>query len=873
MDIRAWARLAVVPLVGGAGLVAPAAVAAVAAPTPVTEAAASELYVSNKDCAAGGGGSMDAPYCTISAAVAAAQPGQTVLVQPGDYPEAVTVDRSGTETAPITIRAVNGPGGTVRVGNTVSGVLTGPVVTLAGVHDVRVEGFRLVGYSEQPLVLVDGATRVTVDSLDGVASRAAGTVRVTGASADVTVSRNFLANLPGHLPSVAVEAGVTGAVVVNNELSYGGVRVSDAPGAVVTNNTVVTNCRTGVDVIGASTGVSVRNNIVRTNQSRAACSIPGNATAISVAGDATEGTVVDHNLIDPVTGGALYSWGGESYVDLAAFRQATGQAGHDVTADPLLVLGAAHSVRPHWTVSPQSPAVDSADDTAPGVAATDFFGNARADNPDVANTGTGSRYVDRGAVEAQGGLRNFETGIRHRAGAGPLTVTANAGPLYMWPTRQGGSTIAYRFDGERYWRVTSATTQDHSFRRAGAGCVQTYSSLDGFRTTIDTGAYQACTILGALYTPVAPTRVLDTRSATGVATTTPVPANSEIVLSVPSVAGVPATDITALVLNVTVTRPTAAGFITVYPDGTKLPTSSNVNYVAKETVPNLVTVPMSNGKIRIRNTGSGTVHLVADLQGFYGRQGSGLKPLAPTRVLDTRTGAGTPIAANSQLRLDLSGRLPADATAVVLNVTVTRPTANGVLTVYPDGSPVPVASSLNFVTGQTIPNLVMVPVTAGRVLIRNASSGTTHVVADLAGYFGSATSGADQLFVPVGPYRVADTRNGYGWENRPQVAPLSAYEKARFVAAFQGQCAICPRPTAAVLNLTVTAPTAAGVLTGYPAREQPPTASNVNFVAGETASNAALVKADYTGRIEVLNNSKGSTGTVVDQSGYFIAPA
>lgn len=72
-------------------------------------------------------------------------------------------------------------------------------------------------------------------------------------------------------------------------------------------------------------------------------------------------------------------------------------------------------------------------------------------------------------------------------------------------------------------------------------------------------------------------------------------------------------------------------------------------------------------------------------------------------------------------------------TSVVLNVTVTNSTG-GVLTVFPDGQAVPTASNLNFVAGQTVANLVTVPVIDGRVAFHNLA-GTVDVVADLFGYF------------------------------------------------------------------------------------------------------------------------------------------
>ncbi|MBS2962172.1 hypothetical protein KGA66_03890 [Actinocrinis puniceicyclus] len=74
-------------------------------------------------------------------------------------------------------------------------------------------------------------------------------------------------------------------------------------------------------------------------------------------------------------------------------------------------------------------------------------------------------------------------------------------------------------------------------------------------------------------------------------------------------------------------------------------------------------------------------------------------------------------------------------TAVVLNVTVTAPTASGYLTVYPDGAPRPTVSNLNFSAGEVIPNLVVVPVVNGKVDFYNGTGGNVHVIADVAGYF------------------------------------------------------------------------------------------------------------------------------------------
>jgi len=73
---------------------------------------------------------------------------------------------------------------------------------------------------------------------------------------------------------------------------------------------------------------------------------------------------------------------------------------------------------------------------------------------------------------------------------------------------------------------------------------------------------------------------------------------------------------------------------------------------------------------------------------------------------------------------------------VVLNVTVTQPTWDGTVVVFPSGASPPLASNLNFVAGQTIPNLVFSKVDdQGRITLRNNSFGTVHLVVDLEGFF------------------------------------------------------------------------------------------------------------------------------------------
>jgi hypothetical protein len=250
-------------------------------------------------------------------------------------------------------------------------------------------------------------------------------------------------------------------------------------------------------------------------------------------------------------------------------------------------------------------------------------------------------------------------------------------------------------------------------------------------------------VAGTPYTPVAPVRMLDTRNGTG-GFSSPVGAGKTIALQVTGRDGVPATGVTAVVLNLTATGPTASSFVTAYPDGQARPAEgSNLNFTKGETIPNLVTVPVgSDGKIDLYNS-AGSVNLVADLQGYYSTSGgSEYATAGPVRVLDTRNGTGgfsSPVGAGKTIALQVTGQngVPATGvTAVVLNLTATGPTASSFVTAYPDGQARPAeGSNLNFTKGETIPNLVIVPVGSDGEIDLYNNAGSVNLVADLFGYY------------------------------------------------------------------------------------------------------------------------------------------
>jgi hypothetical protein len=331
------------------------------------------------------------------------------------------------------------------------------------------------------------------------------------------------------------------------------------------------------------------------------------------------------------------------------------------------------------------------------------------------------------------------------------------------------------------------------------------------------------------FVSVTPYRVLDTRTAAA-----PLASGQ----SIPVLLNVPA-DAVAVALNVTATEPTGPGFLAVYPHGTPTPSTSNVNFVTGQTVPNMVVVGVGSGAVDVYNFG-GSTHVLVDVMGWF--TGSFAPMATPRRLLDTRDAAPLGQGEIRSLIFDVL-----DATGVVLNVTATNPTKAGYLTVFPHGSAAPTASNVNFEAGQTVPNLVTVGISNGGFDVFNAL-GVTDVVVDLFGYY----RGTD--FHPVRPFRVMDSRSN-------QCGPTMQPGEVRRVATGQAG-------TAVALNVTAVNPQGAGFLTVYPSGAGTPSTSNVNYVRGKTVANMSLVAKGSDGYV-ALYNYGAAVDVVIDVAGSF----
>jgi PKD repeat protein len=383
----------------------------------------------------------------------------------------------------------------------------------------------------------------------------------------------------------------------------------------------------------------------------------------------------------------------------------------------------------------------------------------------------------------------------------------------------------------------------------------------------DASGTATVTTAGSRFVPLHPTRLLDTRTGTGTGGRIAKVLNGgTLTLKVAGVGSIPA-DAKAVALNVTVANPATGGDVGVFAHGATVNGTSTVNFVAGQTVPNPTIVALGTGGAVDLSVVGGPVDLVADVTGYFESDpdASGYTTMTSHRLLDTRNGTGTggrvaPIPANGTQSLAVAGDgVPASGvTAVALNVTVTGPKSGGFITAFPDGTARPGTSNVNFVAGQTVANLVIVPVGAdGKVDFTNSSPGASNLVADIVGYFHA--DGGD-TYVPVLQERTLDTRF-----NDP-IAPRSTLQTT--VTAL----AAADLKGGVVMNVTATSPTQAGFVLEGPSplpNGLTQTASTLNWDrAGQTVANLAIVSSP-TGSFSVFNGSDGTTNVLNDILGYF----
>ena len=268
-----------------------------------------------------------------------------------------------------------------------------------------------------------------------------------------------------------------------------------------------------------------------------------------------------------------------------------------------------------------------------------------------------------------------------------------------------------------------------------SGCTDVVVDLQGYFSV------PAGTGMGE-YVPLSPSRIADTRPGSGepYAGDTLRSAQS-LDIQVTGMGGIPASGVSAAVLNVTATDTTAAGFLSIYPQGQPNPGTSTLNWSPGLTVAARVLVRVgSSGQITVYNS-TGSTDVVVDVDGYFttgttSAAGASLfYPLSPTRVLDTRAVGGTlgPGRYLSERFAGLAG-VAQGASAILVNLTATNTSADSFFTIAPTQGG-PSTSDLNWTAGNTVANLAIPTLNSSGDASLYNDQGSTDAVIDLFGYF------------------------------------------------------------------------------------------------------------------------------------------
>jgi hypothetical protein len=399
------------------------------------------------------------------------------------------------------------------------------------------------------------------------------------------------------------------------------------------------------------------------------------------------------------------------------------------------------------------------------------------------------------------------------------------------------------------------------------------------------------------FVPVKPTRIVDTRIGLGIPSSL---ANRSwrTLVAVNRTLGDPTRNVPpealAVAGNLTVTKQTSAGFVSLTTIPTNFPKTSTVNVPLGDTRANGVMIRFggviaSNGAVGATWVGApgSKADIIFDVTGYFiqtpppasPRSGNYRSALSPFRAVDSRIGQGLVGALVAGQTRTITLTLPGDATATAVagNLTVVNPSAAGWISIGPDAAEVGETSAINFPAHDTRANNVIVRLGPGRTLkIKySAKAGSTaNVLFDVTGTFGgSGTSG----FVPLVQNRILDTRTFnqplYSGNPASTVDPFG--KSADLSMSLPGNSAGELFITQAVVgNVTMVAPTKAGYVTIMGRdRTEPPTTSTINAPADDVRANGFVIDTSWTWYLPTYFRSApgGTTHLLIDTTGYFIA--
>jgi hypothetical protein len=352
---------------------------------------------------------------------------------------------------------------------------------------------------------------------------------------------------------------------------------------------------------------------------------------------------------------------------------------------------------------------------------------------------------------------------------------------------------------------------------------------------------------------VAPVRLLDTRQGSGALV-----AGEVRRFDIPAGVGVPA-DAQAVFLNVTVVGLAPAGWVAVGPCDGELGRTSTVNWRGGDAAANDAIVGITNSSFCV--TADRDAHVVLDLQGWVSAAATtGLSPVTPVRVLDTRRTPASPFGAGEMRRIQLPADVVGGARAAAVTVTAIGIDNAGYVAAQSCAQPAGLSSTVNTRVGVAVANSAPVPLDASGGFCVYSLHGA-EVIVDLTAVF--RDDGAH--YQPVRPVRLIDTREASvpdqhrGWAGRP----LDGGGVIRFPASnWRG----VPANAAVAMNVTSVEPSADGYIAAWDCAKPQPSTSVQNPRRGEAVASQTVVSSG--GEICVLSSTPAHM--VVDLVGVWV---
>jgi hypothetical protein len=324
-------------------------------------------------------------------------------------------------------------------------------------------------------------------------------------------------------------------------------------------------------------------------------------------------------------------------------------------------------------------------------------------------------------------------------------------------------------------------------------------------------------------------------------------------------------DVTAVSANFTVAEQANRGHLRVYNCTSGVPTISTVNFTWSPAA-NQAVVPLSNGGLCLYS--SADTHVVIDVNGVFraGSSATNFTPLPPKRIFDSRKSTTPKLAANEKRTIrvaGVAGGAPKGASAVAVNLTAVKPSAQGFIRAFPcDQTKRSDVSNVNFAPGETRPNSAIIPVSAaGTICIE--SKVATDLILDINGYF---STDAPYQFTPLNLVRLLDTRS--------TVTSLNPVTKGQRLGSGQiakikvaGARGVPADAKAVSINLTATDALVDGYVTAFPCGALPDVSTLNAGPARHAVANGAMVGLSGAGELCVY--SARPTHLVIDISGIW----